>query len=118
MVMSIISPVSDRAIVRAAHGVHQVRDDRRRRAAELEGTAPAREPNRQAVAQSMSRQTPEPAGPSKQYWWAIYHITGTPAKLLGHVEAPDEESALKQAIEEFGITNPQLQKRLLAQRRP
>jgi hypothetical protein len=61
---------------------------------------------------------PEPAAPGTQYRWAIYHITGTPAKLLGHVEAPDEESAITQAIEEFGITNPQLQKRLLAQRRP
>jgi hypothetical protein len=98
------------------------RDDRRRRAAELAGAAAAGKPHRQAVARSMSRSpkkpAPEPAAPGKQYRWAIYHITGTPAKLLGHVEAIDEESAIKQAIEEFGITNPQLQKRLLAQRRP
>jgi hypothetical protein len=40
------------------------------------------------------------------------------AAQLGHVEAPDEESAIKQAIEEFDIMNPQLQKRLLAPRRP
>jgi hypothetical protein len=33
------------------------------------------------------------------------------------VDAPDEESVIKRAIEEFGITNPQVQKRLLAQRR-
>jgi hypothetical protein len=52
----------------------------------------------------------------ERYSWAIYHIKGTPAKLLGHVEAPDEESAIKKAIEEFKIT-PELQKRLLAQRR-
>ena len=52
------------------------------------------------------KQAPESAASGKQYRWAIYHITGTPAKLLGHVEAPDEESAIKQAIEEFGITNP------------
>jgi hypothetical protein len=30
--------------------------------------------------------------------------------------APDEESAIKQAIEKFGVTNPQLQKKLLARR--
>jgi hypothetical protein len=48
--------------------------------------------------------------------WNIYHIKGTPAVLLGHVEAPDEESAIKSAIEEFKII-PALQTRLLAQRR-
>jgi hypothetical protein len=42
---------------------------------------------------------------------------GHASEAAGPVEAPDEESANKQAIEEFGIT-PQLQKRLLAQRRP
>jgi hypothetical protein len=39
------------------------------------------------------------------------------AVLLGQVEAPDEESAIKRAIEEFKIS-PTIQKRLLAQRRP
>jgi hypothetical protein len=53
---------------------------------------------------------------SKPHRWDIYHIKGTPAVLLGHVEAPDEESAIKRAIEEFKIS-PALQKRLLAQRR-
>jgi hypothetical protein len=56
-----------------------------------------------------------PKKPTPQYRWAIYHITGTPAKLLGYVEAPDEESAIKQAIEEFNVA-PELRKRLLAQR--
>jgi hypothetical protein len=60
---------------------------------------------------------PEPTTSARQHRWAIYHIKGTPAKLLGHVEAPDEENAIKKAIEEFKIT-PELQKRLLAQRRP
>jgi hypothetical protein len=69
------------------------------------------------MARPPKKPAPAPAAPGKQYRWAIYHITVTPAKLLGHVEAPDEGSAIKQAIEEFGITNPQLQKRLLAQRR-
>jgi hypothetical protein len=33
--------------------------------------------------------------------WAVYHIRGTPARLAGIVDAPDEESAIKQAIEEY-----------------
>jgi hypothetical protein len=41
---------------------------------------------------------------------------GTPAAYLGSVEAPDEDAAIKKAIEEFKIS-PALQKRLLAQRR-
>jgi hypothetical protein len=56
------------------------------------------------------------AQPPKLYTWYIYHIKGTPASLLGRVEAPDEETAIKRAIEEFNIA-PALQKRLLAQRR-
>jgi hypothetical protein len=57
----------------------------------------------------------EPAG--KQYHWAIYKLKGTPAALLGHVEAPDEESVIKRAIEDFGITEPADGKKLLARRR-
>jgi hypothetical protein len=53
---------------------------------------------------------------SKSNKWSIYHIKGTPAVLLGQVEAPDEETAIKRAIEEFKIS-PTIQKRLLAQRR-
>ena len=48
--------------------------------------------------------------------WAIYRLKGTPAALFGHVEAPDAETAIKKAIDEFAI-NPALHKRLLAQRR-
>jgi hypothetical protein len=61
-----------------------------------------------------SSQPSEPAG--KQYMRNIYHIKGTPADLLGRIEAPDEETAIKKAIEEFEV-RPALQKRLLAQRR-
>jgi hypothetical protein len=62
-----------------------------------------------------SAKQPSPPA-SKPNIWNIYHIKGTPAVLLGHVEASDEESAIKRAIEEFKIS-PALQKRLLAQRR-
>jgi hypothetical protein len=61
------------------------------------------------------RVAPAPAA-AKHPTWSIYHIKGTPAAFLGHVEAPDEEAAIKRAIEEFEI-RPELQKRLLAQRR-
>jgi hypothetical protein len=68
------------------------------------------------VTQPPKKRAPEPATPRRQHRWAIYHLKGTPAKLLGHVEAPDEESAIKRAIEEFNVPR-ELQKRLLAQRR-
>jgi hypothetical protein len=51
------------------------------------------------------KQAPEAAAPAKMRSWAIYKLGSTPAKPLGHVDAPDEESAIKQAIEEFSITN-------------
>jgi hypothetical protein len=60
------------------------------------------------------KQSSAPAG--KQHMWSIYHIKGTPAALLGRVEAPDEETAIKKAIDEFQI-EPALQNRLLALRR-
>jgi len=41
----------------------------------------------------------------------------TPAEFLGYVDAPDEASAVKKAIEEFQIANPWHQKKLVAQKR-
>ena len=35
----------------------------------------------------------------------------------GYVEAPDQESAIRVAIEEFKITNPMHRERLVAERR-
>jgi hypothetical protein len=43
--------------------------------------------------------------------------TAYPAALVGAVEAPDVETAIKKAIEEFDVTDPQQQKRLVALRR-
>jgi hypothetical protein len=57
------------------------------------------------------KQSPPSAPVGKQQTWDIY-----PAALFGRVEAPDEETAIRKAIDEFGIS-PALQKRLLAQRR-
>ena len=59
-----------------------------------------------------------PKRPAKQtHSWAVYHIRGTPAQFIGIVyDAPDEQSAIKKAIEEFRIPANQ-RARLVAQRR-
>jgi hypothetical protein len=43
--------------------------------------------------------------------WRISRIRGTPAEQIGYVEAPDEATAIKTAIEQYGITDPQKQSR-------
>jgi hypothetical protein len=48
----------------------------------------------------MALLVPQPGQKTSSHGVAIYHIKGSPAKLLGHVEAPDEESAIRLAIEE------------------
>ena len=35
--------------------------------------------------------------------WRITLIKGTPARYLGHVDAPDEETARKEAAKEFKV---------------
>jgi hypothetical protein len=44
--------------------------------------------------------------PPRARTWEISRIKGTPAAVLGRVDAPDAERAIKKAIEEFGITVP------------
>jgi hypothetical protein len=55
--------------------------------------------------------------PKANHSWRIYRLRGTPAAFIGIVYAPDEQAAIKKAIEEYGITDPQNQERLIAQRR-
>jgi hypothetical protein len=39
--------------------------------------------------------------------WRISLIKATPARLIGQFEAPDAETAIEKAIEEFKITDPE-----------
>jgi hypothetical protein len=40
--------------------------------------------------------------PKKDYRWKVYHIKNTPAKFIGTVTAPGEETALRKAVAEAG----------------
>jgi hypothetical protein len=60
--------------------------------------------------------------PKQLIQWEVYRPTkASPGAFVGIVEAADETSALKTAIHEFGIVNPEHQNRLFvrpaAQRR-
>ena len=48
--------------------------------------------------------------------WRIVHIKGTPAPTIGYVKAPDEDTAVKNAIKKFKITNVKIQQHLAAER--
>jgi hypothetical protein len=54
--------------------------------------------------------------PKTLYKWRIFFIKTAPATPLGTVEAPDEKTAIEIAIDEFEITDPGTQKKLIAQR--
>jgi len=53
--------------------------------------------------------------PKKSYEWRIIRVRAK-GEFLGYVQAPDEKAAIEAAAKEFGIA-PEMQKRLLAQRR-
>jgi hypothetical protein len=48
--------------------------------------------------------------------WKIIRIKAAPADELGTVEAPDAETAIRIAIEQFEIDDPHRQRRLVARR--
>lgn len=49
--------------------------------------------------------------------WGVYHIHGT-AEFMGIVDAPDEQTAIKKAIEKYEISDPLDQARLVASPAP
>jgi hypothetical protein len=53
--------------------------------------------------------------PKKDYRWQIYYIENTPAKFIGTVTAPDEETTLRKAVAEPEIEH-NLRNRLVAMR--
>jgi len=60
----------------------------------------------------MSKRSPRSELPR----WRITRIRSTPAAEIGTVEGPDPESAIKEAIRLYGITEPWEQERLAARR--
>jgi 1,2-phenylacetyl-CoA epoxidase PaaB subunit len=56
---------------------------------------------------------------SRSKWpsWRIYRVWGPRHDYVGIVEAVDKESALQIAFYKFQITNPEHQRRLLAEPR-
>ena len=52
----------------------------------------------------------------QEHVWRITLISGKRGHVYGRVSAPDADEAIKRAIVEYEITNPEHQKRLAAQR--
>jgi hypothetical protein len=48
--------------------------------------------------------------------WRIVRLKATPAATIGTVEAPDADSAIREAIKEFDIKEPWQQQKLAARR--
>jgi hypothetical protein len=61
--------------------------------------------------------TDQTTTPPRGHSWSVYHINGTPAKLVGIIDnAPYAETSIARAIEEYQVP-PNERGRLIAQRR-
>jgi len=76
--------------------------------------APAKTPD--AIINRLSTLFASASADKPLHNWTIYRLSGTPAKFVGIVYAPDEQAAIAKAIEEFKI-EPQHRGRLVAKRR-
>jgi hypothetical protein len=64
----------------------------------------------------MSKKPARKATAPAQHAWTIYRIRKSPAEYVGRVHASDEAGAIRAAIAEYNISDPQKQKRLIARR--
>jgi hypothetical protein len=55
------------------------------------------------------------AADKRMHRWEISHIKGAPAVTIGRVDAPDAESAIEEAIKQFGMKE-RVRDRLAARR--
>jgi hypothetical protein len=55
---------------------------------------------------------------AKECQWEVSRLEGKAAKFIGFVYARNEKGAVDRAIEQFRITELQMQKRLLIRRAP
>jgi len=54
---------------------------------------------------------------AKLHRWRISRLRATRAEFVGHLNAPDKATAIKEAIRSYGIIDPEKQKRLVVAQR-
>jgi hypothetical protein len=63
----------------------------------------------------MRRPKSTPPPEKQEHQWAVTLIRQR-GKFLGYVRAPNQDTAIQEAIKQFEITDPEQQRRLIAQR--